>query len=161
LEALGVVDTPNTVMILALAKAMVGQGAQAQVLMQRVEALGEPTDVIDAVVRKKHWVLVYFNSRDFERAAAAGLELTKLARSAGRRSDPAAAPANLSDTYDRLGDPSRAYAAFRESLELTRLLEHDRLTNLNQMHLALLDGLRGDEDAEERLKVRIRYADAK
>jgi eukaryotic-like serine/threonine-protein kinase len=161
LEALGLADTPNTVMILALAKAMVGEGAQAEVLMQRVEELGEPTDLIDAVVRKKHWMLVFFNSRDFERAARAAIELTKLARSAGLRFDTAATLHNLGDIYDRLGDPARAYAAFLESLELTRMLEHDRLSNLNQMHLAFLDGLRGNADAEERLKARIRYADAK
>src|SRR5690606_24065926 len=122
------------------------EGAQAEVLMQRVEELGEPTDVIDAVVRKKHWMLVFFNSRDFERAARAAIELTKLARSAGLRFDTAATLHNLGDIYDRLGDPARAYAAFLESLELTRLLEHDRLSNLNQMHLAFLDGLRGDAD---------------
>jgi hypothetical protein len=82
-----------------------------------------------------------------------------VARAAGLRFDTAAALHNLGDSCDRLGDHPRAYAAFVESLELTRLLEHDRLSNLNQMHLCLLDGLRTAEGAEERLKGHIRYAD--
>ncbi|MEQ9325385.1 MAG: hypothetical protein RIF41_39830, partial [Polyangiaceae bacterium] len=84
-----------------------------------------------------------------------------LARAAGLRFDTAAALHNLGDIHDRLGEHPRAYAAFVESLELTKTLEQDRLTNLNQMHLCLLDGLRSPEGADERLKTLIRYADAK
>jgi serine/threonine protein kinase/tetratricopeptide (TPR) repeat protein len=161
LERLGLIETDaEALMALALARAMTGDCDAAIAVMERVRALGEPKDALEAVVRQKHRTLIFFNKRDFDAAAREGTELATLARAAGLRFDTAAALHNLGDIYDRLGDHPRAYAAFVESIELTRLLEHDRLTNLNQMHLCLLDGLRSPEGAEERLKGLIRYADA-
>jgi tetratricopeptide (TPR) repeat protein len=152
-------DDVEALMTLALARAMTGDCDAALRLLDRVNALGEPQDAIEAVVRQKHRAVIFFNKRDFDAAAREGTELASLARAAGLRFDTAAALHNLGDIYDRLGDHPRAYAAFVESVELTRLLEHDRLTNLNQMHICLLDGLRSPEGAEDKLKSLIRYAD--
>ncbi len=160
LEKLGLIeDDVEALMTLSLARAMTGDGDSALAILEKVNQLGEPRDAIEAVVRQKHRALIFFNKRDFDAAAREGTELASLARAAGLRFDTAAALHNLGDIYDRLGDHPRAYAAFVESIELTRLLEHDRLTNLNQMHLCLLDGLRSPEGAEERIKALIRHAD--
>jgi eukaryotic-like serine/threonine-protein kinase len=159
LEELGLLDAPEAIITVALARAMGGHGERALGLMARVETLRAPKDAAELVVRQKHLVLIHFNRRDFETAARVATELSSIARAAGLRFDTAAALHNLGDIYDRLGDHPRAYAAFVESQELTRLLEHDRLNNLNQMHLCLLDGLRSAEGAEERLKACIRQAD--
>lgn len=160
LEAEGLIENNvEALMTLSLARAMTGDCDKALELLDRVNALGEPIDAIEAVVRQKHRAVIFFNKRDFDAAAREGTELASLARAAGLRFDTAAALHNLGDIYDRLGDHPRAYAAFVESVELTRLLEHDRLTNLNQMHICLLDGLRTPEGAEDKLKSLIRYAD--
>ena len=159
LEEMGDIQDADALLMLALARAMSGEGDAALELLSRVDALGEPTDALEAVVRLKHRTLIHFQQRRYEEAARAATELTSLARAAGLRFDAAAALHNLGDIYDRLGDHPRAYSAFVDSLELTRQLEHERLTNLNQMHLCLLDGLRSPEGAEERLKSHLRYAD--
>lgn len=160
LEELGLIENDvDALMTLSLSRAMTGDCDAALMLLEKVTAVGEPRDAIEAVVRQKHRALIFFNKRDFDTAAREGTELASLARAAGLRFDTAAALHNLGDIYDRLGDHPRAYAAFVESIELTRLLEHDRLTNLNQMHIYLLDGLRSSEGAEERIKSLIRYAD--
>lgn len=161
LAALGEAQDLETLLTLALARAMSGDTEGAEKAMSAVEALGEPTDAIEAVMRQKHHVLVLMAKHEYTTAAAEATELAGLARAAGLRFDTAAALHNLGDIHDRLGDHPRAYAAFVESLELTKTLEQDRLTNLNQMHLCLLDGLRSPEGADERLKTLIRYADAK
>ncbi|MEM9692110.1 MAG: protein kinase [Myxococcota bacterium] len=160
LEALGVPLNESELLTQALAKAMVGEAADAKLIMERVEQT-EPEDVLVQVMRQKHWLLVHFNLRDFGTAAKVALELSNLARAAGLRFDAAAALHNLGDIHYRLGDPSRAYVALQESLELTRQLEHERLTNLNLMHLCVLEAQRGDEEAEGRLKQLIRYADGR
>ncbi len=161
LVALGHTDDLDTLLTLALARAMSGDCDAALALMDRVDALSEPADAIEAVNRQKHRVLIHMNRRDYETAARAATELAALARAAGLRFDTAATQHNLGDIYDRLGDHPRAYAAFVDSLELARQLEQDRLINLNKMHLCLLDGLRSAEGAEARLKAHIRHADAK
>jgi tetratricopeptide (TPR) repeat protein len=161
LMALGDTDDADTLLTLALARAMSGDWSKALELMNHVDELHEPRDAIEAVNRQKHRVLIHMNSRNYELAARAATELAALARAAGLRFDTAATQHNLGDIYDRLGDHPRAYAAFVESLELARQLEQDRLTNLNQMHLCLLDGLRSAEGAADRLKALIRHADAK
>jgi serine/threonine protein kinase/tetratricopeptide (TPR) repeat protein len=159
LEALGPSDDPEVLMTVALARCSTGQCPRALELMDRVDQLAPTSDAVEAVTRQKHRVLIYFNMRDFAAAARSAAELAQLARAAGLRFDTAAALHNLGDASDRHGDRPRAYAAFVESLELCRQLEHDRLTNLNQMHVCFLDGLRGQTAAEERLKSLIRYAD--
>jgi tetratricopeptide (TPR) repeat protein len=130
-------------------------------LLDRLDQIAPPQRVNDLVLRNKHRVLIYFNARDWEAAARCAGEVAQMARQAGMRFDTAAALHNLGDSCDRLGDRPRAYAAFVESLEIAQQLEHERLTNLDQMHLCLLDGLRAAEGAEQRLKARIRYADAR
>jgi len=161
LVAMGQHDDTDTLQTLALARAMSGQCDAALELMDKVDSLSQPRNTIEAVVRQKHRVLIHFNRRDYETAAREATELAVVARAASLRFDTAAAQHNLGDIYDRLGDHPRAYAAFVESLELSRLLEQDRLINLNQMHLCLLDGLRSAEGAEARLKAHIRHADGK
>ncbi|RLB46919.1 MAG: hypothetical protein DRI90_26880, partial [Deltaproteobacteria bacterium] len=159
LEAMGPVDDTQATLVLALARTMDGQGEAALDLLDRLDRQSKPRDLVEQVVRQKHRALTFFYLRDWDSAARDSSELAKLARAAGLRFDTAAALHNLGDSCDRLGDHPRAYAAFVESLELTRLLEHDRLSNLNQMHLCLLDGLRTAEGAEARLSGLIRYAD--
>ncbi|MCA9624459.1 MAG: AAA family ATPase, partial [Myxococcales bacterium] len=159
LEALGGEEDSETLTTIALATAMGGDPAQALLLLRRIEALGPPKDALEAVLRQKHLVLILMANDEIQAAARECTELAALARAAGLRFDTAAALHNLGDLYDRLGDHPRAYAAFVESLELTQLLDHQRLTNLNRMHLCLLDGLRSPDGAAERLRSFIRYAD--
>lgn len=160
LEALGLTDDVDVLATLALARAMSGDPEGGLELMERAEATGPPVDTAESVVRMKHWVLIHFNRRDYEAAAEVCTRLAALARETGLRFDCAAALHNLADVYRRSGQNPRAYAAYMESLELTEQLEHERLTNLNQMHLCYLDGLRGDETADERFRRHVRFADA-
>jgi tetratricopeptide (TPR) repeat protein len=159
LEAMGPVEDPEWLFTLTLARTMGGQAEAALQLLERLDAAAPATDAAERVAREKLRGLIHFNARDFDAAARAAQKLTQTARSAGLRFDIAAALHNLGDSCDRLGDHPRAYAAFVESLELTSQLEHERLSNLNRMHLCLLDGLRSAEGAEQRLKALIRRAD--
>ncbi len=161
LESLGPIDDPDTLAAMALARASSGDCDHALELLDRADQLGKPGDAREAAYRTKHRVLVHFNARDFSAAARNATKLAKLAGAAGLRFEAAAALHNLGDASDRIGDHPHAYAAFVESLELCRQIDHDRLTNLNQMHLCLLDGLRNAEGAEDKLKSHIRYADAR
>lgn len=161
LEALGPIEDTRAMLVMALARAGTGDCERGLELLDRVDKLNDPVDDADAVQRQKHRVLIHFNARDFEVAAEQASKLCAMAREAGLRFDTAAALHNLGDACDRLGDHPRAYAAFVESLEITRALEHDRLTALNKMHLCVLDALRKDTSAEERLKALIRFADGK
>jgi eukaryotic-like serine/threonine-protein kinase len=160
LDALGVSE-PRTLLAMALARAASGDTARAHAMLDRLEELADPNDLAQAVTRLKHRTLVHFNARDFGAAARDSSTVAKLALAAGLRFEAAAALHNLGDACDRMGDHPRAYAAFIESLELTRQLEQDRLSNLNQLHLCLLDGLRNPDGAEEKLKALVRYADAR
>ncbi|MBW2456260.1 MAG: protein kinase [Deltaproteobacteria bacterium] len=160
LEAMGPGHDTQASLMLALARTMDGQGEAALELLDRLDEQSKPKDLVEQVIRQKHRALTMFYLRDWERAAREASELAQVARAAGLRFDTAAALHNLGDSCDRLGDHPRSYAAFVESLELTQALDHDRLSNLNQMHLCLLDGLRTAEGAEDRLKTHLRYADA-
>lgn len=159
LEAMGDVRDRDTLFTLVLARTMGGQESAAIALLDRMDAEAPAEDAVEQISRDKLRVLSHFNGRDFEATARLAAKLAQSARSVGLRFDTAAALHNLGDACDRLGDHPRAYAAFVESLGLTEQLEHDRLTNLNRMHLCLLDGLRSAEGAEERLKALIRRAD--
>jgi tetratricopeptide (TPR) repeat protein len=161
LATLGPIDDPRVLVTMCLARAASGDTEQAFALLERVEALSDPNDSVQAVELAKHRTLVHFNSRDFASAARESGTVAKLALAVGLRFEAAIALHNLGDASDRLGDHPRAYAAFVESLELTRQIEHDRLSNLNQLHLCLLDGLRSPEGAEEKLRALIRYAEAR
>ena len=159
LEALDAPDHIDTLYALVVARSMAGQPQQAQKLLHRIDKVQPTKDAAAQVQRGKHQVLVDFNARRFEKAAKHAIALATNARAHGLRYDAAAALHNLGDIYDRLGDHPRAYAAFVESITLARQLENERLTNLNQVHLCMLDGLRSPEGAEERLKTLIRTAD--
>jgi tetratricopeptide (TPR) repeat protein len=154
-------DDPETLLTMALARCMGGDSDEGMKLLDRLDGLAPPKDAAERVTRDKHRVLAHFNARDWDAAARAAARLAEVAQAAGLRFDIAAALHNLGDCCDRLGDHPRAYAAFVESLEHTRQLEHDRLSNLNRMHLCLLDGLRSATGAGERLKGLVRYADAR
>jgi len=159
LEQLGPIDDVPTLLAISQARASTGQAEVALKLIDRVDQLGEPKDALEATSRRRHRLLIYFNARNFEAAAREAKQFAKLARIAGLRYDTAAALHNLGDALTRMDDYAGAYAAFVESLELTRLIEHDRLSALNQMHIHYLDGLRNADDADEQLKKLIRYAD--
>jgi tetratricopeptide (TPR) repeat protein len=161
LAQLGPIEHVPTMLAIAHARGAIGQSEVAHKLLDRVDAISEPADAAEAVMRQKTRCLIYFDSRDFEAAAREARQLARLARTAGLRYDAAAALHNLGDALDRMGDHARSYAAFMESLDITRLIDHERLTALNRMHLCLLDGLRNVAGAEDRLKGLIRFADAR
>jgi tetratricopeptide (TPR) repeat protein len=161
LEKLGPIDDKDTLLAIVQARGNTGQPELALKLLDRIDDESKPADAAEAVVRQKHRCLIYFNARDFDAAAREARQLAKISRAAGLRFDTAAALHNLGDALDRLGDHGRSYAAFMESLDLTRLIEHERLTALNKMHLCLLDGLRAVKGAEDRLKRLIRFADSR
>ena len=161
LEQLGEIEDVPTLLAVAHARGAIGQSEVAHKLLDRVDAISEPADAAEAVMRQKTRCLIYFDSRDFEAAAREARQLARLARSAGLRYDAAAALHNLGDALDRMGDHARSYAAFLESIDITRLIDHERLTALNSMHLSLLDGLRNVPGAEDRLKGLIRFAEAR
>jgi serine/threonine protein kinase/tetratricopeptide (TPR) repeat protein len=161
LDELGPIDDVRALVAMCLARGAAGDTKRALELLDRFEKLSDPSDIVQSVTLVKHRTLVHFNARDFAAAARDASTVAKLAIAAGLRFEAAIALHNLGDAADRVGDHPRAYAAFVESLELTRQLEQDRLSNLNQLHLCLLDGLRNPEAAEEKLKALIRYADAR
>jgi serine/threonine protein kinase/tetratricopeptide (TPR) repeat protein len=161
LDLFGPSDDPDAMLAMAVARAATGDCDVATQLIDRIDETVPPRDDADVANRMKHRLLVHFNARDFAAAAACSSELAALARAAGLRFETAAALHNLGDASDRLGDAPRAYAAFTESLELAKQMDLERIINLNRMHLCLLDGLRGDNEALSRLKSLIRAADAK
>ena len=79
---LGATEDRDTLLTLALARAMSGDPKSALELMAKVEALGEPKDAIEAVGRLKHYVLIRFNNRDYDAAVKDATELAALARDA-------------------------------------------------------------------------------
>ncbi len=161
LDLFGPSNEPDTILAMAVARASVGRCDLATQLIDRIDETVPARDDADAANRMKHRLLVHFNAHDFSAAADCASELAAMARAAGLRFETAAALHNLGDSSDRLGDSPRAYAAFTESLEIGKQMDLHRLCNLNRMHICLLDGFRGDRDAESRLKGLIRAADAK
>ncbi|MBI4957078.1 MAG: protein kinase [Myxococcales bacterium] len=159
LEALGPAEDVATLLLLSQVRASTGRCERALEHMDRADALGRSGDPVEAVARQKHRALIYFNLRDFQAVARETSKLADLARSAGLRYEAAAALHNLGDACDRLGDMGRAYAAFVESFEFAKALDHERLSNLNQMHLCALEALKGHSGAEDLLKALIRQAD--
>lgn len=161
LEALGGALDARTRTAMSVAYASSGATDRALELLDELEKATSPDAPSASASVAKHRAIVHFNRRDFAAAAAESSKSARLALSAGLRFEAALALHNLGDACDRLGDHPRAYAAFVESLELSRQLEHDRLSNTNQLHLCMLDGLRSAESVEEKLKALIRYADAR
>jgi len=161
LDALGLAPDARTRFAMTVAYASGGNTARALQILADLEAESLDLGVGFQVSLAKHRTIVHFNQRDFAAAAREAGTTARLALSAGLRFEAALALHNLGDACDRLGDHPRAYAAFVESLELSRQLEHDRLSNVNQLHLCMLDGLRSSEGVEEKLKALIRYADAR
>jgi hypothetical protein len=68
---------------------------------------------------------------------------------------------NMGDTTRRLGDFPRAYASFKESLEIAEEAGLERLASLDRAHLAYLDGMSGKRGAEALLQDLVRYAEAR
>ncbi len=161
LETLDVSLEPRTRMAMSVIRASSGDTAGALALLEAIEASAAPSDVASAVSVAKHRAIVHFNQRDFAAAAREANRAARKALSGGLRFEAALALHNLGDAFDRLGDHPRAYAAFVESLELCRQLDQERLSNLNQIHLCMLDGLRSAEGVEEKLRALIRFADAR
>jgi eukaryotic-like serine/threonine-protein kinase len=161
LEESGLALSTDARLMLAGTKASIGNTAEALALVDELDEQAPPSNDVGAALRMKHRFLIHFNDRDFVAACKVSSALAKLAQKAGLRFEAAAALHNLGDACDRIGDHPRAYAAFVESLDLCREMELERLINLNQMHLALLDGLRNFEGADERIITHIRHADAR
>ena len=151
----------RTVVAMSVARAANGEFDLALALLERVAARGGEDDLPLQALLAKHRAVVHFYRRDFVAAARESSTSARLALAAGLRFEAALGLHNLGDACDRIGEHPRAYAAFIESLELSRQLDHDRLSNVNQLHLSMLDGLRNSEGAEEKLKALTRYADAR
>ncbi|MBW2527237.1 MAG: protein kinase [Deltaproteobacteria bacterium] len=159
LEELGPIDDPLTMLAVSQARGSTGQPELGLRLLDQLDQQWAPKDAAEAVMRRKHRCLISFSARDYAGAAREARQGARLARAVWLRYETAVALHNLADALIRLEDHPRAYAALTESLDLTRLLEHERLTALNQMYLSYLDGLRDVEGATDRLKSLIRYAD--
>ncbi|MBM4359938.1 MAG: hypothetical protein FJ096_17680 [Deltaproteobacteria bacterium] len=161
LEALGVVLPPRTRLAMSVLRASSGDAVGALALLDELDTSAGASDVALLVALAKHRAIVHFNQRDFGAAAREANRAARMALTAGLRFEAALALHNLGDAFDRLGDHPRAYAAFVESLELSRQLDQERLGNLNQIHLCMLDGLRSSEGVEEKLRSLVRFADAR
>ena len=162
LEALSGADQdPLAQLAVSQARAASGEAEAALRALDRSEALSDPRDLAAASEREKQRVLIYAYSRDIQRAFDAAVRAVEIARSTGIRYEMAAALHNLGDGARRLGEMQRAYASFTESKEIAEALGHERLTSLNRIHLAYLDGLSGVAGAEALLRDLIRYADAR
>ncbi|MBI4705577.1 MAG: protein kinase [Deltaproteobacteria bacterium] len=159
LEGLGPLDRADSLLAVSMARSFTGRCAEALALADRADAIAPPADAAQAAARHKNRLLIHFNSHDYEAVARQAAELVDVARTAGLRVEMAVGWHNLADATSRLGDYPRAYAAFRQSLDITRQIGHERLSALNQMHLCWLDSLRDVEGAEERLRALIRSAD--
>lgn len=161
LEALGRDQDPEVLGAISVARAVSGDAAAALAALDRAEALSDPRDLAAACERAKQRVLIYAYSRNMQASVEAALRAVEIARASGIRYEIAAALHNLGDSSRRIGDLQRAYASFTESKEIAEALGNERLTSLNRVHLAYLDGLSGVAGAEDLLRDLIRYAEAR
>ena len=161
IEAIGTITDPRVFLAIAQARAAAGDSAAALAALDQAERLGNPDDLVAASEREKQRVLVYLYIRDFKRAVESSTRAVEISRSAGLRYETAAALHNLGDASRRIGDLPRAYASFSESRDMGEAAGHERLTSLNRMNLAYLDGMGGVLRADAMLKEFIRYADAR
>jgi serine/threonine protein kinase/tetratricopeptide (TPR) repeat protein len=161
LEARGPVDDPRALLAIAHARAATGVSAAALIAIHQAEALSPPDDLMLASEREKQRVLIYAFLRDFRAAVEASARAVELARAAGLRGELAAALHNLGDALRRLGDLPRAYASLTESMQVAEAAGNERISSLNRMHLAYLDGMSDKPGAEALLNDLVRYADAR
>lgn len=161
LDSLGATLEVRTALASSVIRASTGDTTRALELLDSVEGGLSESDLPRRIAVSKHRAIVQFNRRDFAAAAREANKAARAALSAGLRFEAALALHNLGDAFDRLGDHPRAYAAFVESLDLARQLDQERLSNLNQIHLCMLDGLRSAEGFEEKLRALIRFADGR
>ncbi len=144
---------------LAQAHAALGDRVAALSALERAEAL-LPVDPAAACERQKLRGLVFYFTRDFRAACAESERGVDLARALGLSYEVAVNLHNVGDTLLRLEDFARAYGALQQSLALCDEYAFDRLASHNQMLLAYLAGLKGDEAAEKQLVEGVRYAEA-
>ncbi len=138
-----------------------GDLAAALGALDQAERLDRPDDLVAAANREKLRVLAYSYARDYRAAVESSERAIGVARSAGLRYDIAASLHNLGDNCRCLGDFPRAYAALTESKEVAEALGAERLVTINRIHLAYLDGVSGQPDADKLLRDLIVYAESR
>ena len=116
-----------------------GNKAQALAHLERATALSNPNEQGAAVEREKLRALVLHFSRDFEGAATAATRGVEIARAASISYEVALGLHNLGDSLLWLGDPARAHAAFRQSVEVAEQFGFTRLRDHDLMYLAFLE----------------------
>jgi tetratricopeptide (TPR) repeat protein len=147
---------------LLAAQASAGRGDREAALLSLLEAEHLlPDDRMAAVERTRVRALVDHFTKDFRSAVLHGEMAVDLAREAGLTYEVMFNLHNLGVVFIRLDEPTRAYGAVRQSLELCEESAYERFANFNRMLLAFLDGLEGTADADKLLLVGIAYAESK
>ena len=144
---------------LAQAHAAVGDRASSLAALESAERL-LPDDTAAQCERQKLRGLVYYFTRDFQRAAIESEKAVDMARAVGLTYEVGVNLHNVGDVLIRLDDHARAYGALQQSLALCDEFGFERLASHNRMLLAYLAGLKGDAEAEKLLSAGVRYAEA-
>jgi tetratricopeptide (TPR) repeat protein len=161
LEALGPISNARVLLAISHVRAVSGDRVAALRAIDEAQALDSPDDLTAAVEREKQRVLAYLCVRDFRAAVDASAQAVDLARATGARFAIAATLHNLGDASRRLGDLPRAYAALTESKEICEAAGHERLSILNQIYLAYLDGMSEVAGAEAVLHDLVDYVESR
>jgi tetratricopeptide (TPR) repeat protein len=160
LEALGALEDFRGLLGRASHLSNAGDLQGALDALARAEASCSPNDPVAAVLWHKQLGLAYLNAREFAKAAPACAKAAELARAVGLRYDVGSSLHNLGDARLRLGELGAARAAFSESLEVAERYGYERLTRLDRVYLAYLDGLEGEPGARAYLEAHIVGAEA-
>jgi serine/threonine protein kinase len=161
LEAGGESLDPRALLAVAHVRAASGQVTRAYELVEQAARRAPPSDrALQSDVAKQR-VLIALLARDYASAVQASAEAVERARESGIPYELAAALHNLGDAAHRSGDHRRAYAALTESLRICVEASIERIEALNRLHLAYLDAIRGDAQAEATLVELVDVAEAR
>jgi eukaryotic-like serine/threonine-protein kinase len=144
----------------ALALAGAGRIDHALAALDRAEQLDAGSDPVLAGERSKIRALILGFRGDWQGCALASEAAAEQMRAAGLVHEVAVNLHNQGDALLRSGNLPRAYATLQASLAAAEEIGSDRLVNLNQMLLAYLDALSGDDNAKKLLGDRIAQAEA-
>ncbi len=161
LEAGGESLDPRALLAVSHVRAASAQVTRAYELVEQAARRASPSDrALQSDVAKQR-VLIALLARDYASAVQSSAEAVERARESGIPYELAAALHNLGDAAHRSGDHRRAYAALTESLRICVEAGIDRIAALNRLHLAYLDAIRGDAQAEATLVEHVDLAEAR
>lgn len=137
-----------------LGQALGASGDQQRALahLERAAELADPGDLGKATEREKMRAIIYYFTRDFEKAVSACERGVDLARAAGLSYEVALNLHNMGDSLLWLDSFARSHVAFQESRATCEEYGYSRLLMHNLMYLTFLEGDKGRADAVETLR---------